>query len=225
MKHKKFLMVLLLLPIVASGVFASEQWVGVSFSYDWSQRFVADQARTHSFGGEGTNYTFFGDGNMGMRLGFDFLIPFSGSKLVNGERKDVSMAEAPMLVALQFGPSYKYDVTDWFTVYGGLGINASYTSQGGEVANIATPEKPYYGRYLDWQFGVLADLGMRFGIGDTFGIRVGTTLGTNFLQYRSFTVYIPESESNTQTSVKRSGWTDGYVDFSVKPYIGVSASF
>ncbi len=232
MGRKRAIVVTVLLCTVLTGAMASENWMGMSmlydFSMDWSDKTPDPEPQTQSLGGEITAYTYFSEGNVGLRFGFDFALPIAETQLnAAGQRVDVSVANAPMSISLQFGPAFRFPIASWYTLYIGGGVSLSYGSQAGTVKY--TPaggtETTYPARYVDWMYGLSLDMGMRFTIGDSFAIRLGTTLGGNFMQYRSISIYLNGTSITDPSYVGWDAWTKGYIGFFVKPYLGISATF
>jgi hypothetical protein len=213
---KKAIIFFILITGISISTFSltSESWLYFGFEYGNLFDSYLEQGETvHSYmGSPGLNfggYRFFDKKNYGLFVHGFFAIPVSGYKEINGVSIDNNYEE-PYQVGLLFGPGFRYNFTENFTLKGAIGLNIlmSWLDYSGYI--------PTYGdvfyETFRCDFGIGGDIGLKINITRAFFLNFGSIFTFDFLRFMIM-----------DTSFKKSsvGRMKNFYMFEIRPYITV----
>ncbi|MBP5161547.1 MAG: hypothetical protein ILP16_01025 [Spirochaetales bacterium] len=184
--------------------------VGVSYIYD-TYKFGEDTTVVDKAGQVGvgfTDFTFFGDTNLGLYIEADILVTVSDNNDENNENK------APVYADIGLGLAFKRDITKNSLLLGGIGIDMMYFSR----------ENTYYtmsGHFVVERtyvtMGVAADLEIAYKLGRDVYFSLGVKGDINFAKWvtvdaTDYTYWGPHTSSETQD-------TEGYFGYKITPKV------
>ncbi|MCL2381657.1 MAG: hypothetical protein FWC64_08715 [Treponema sp.] len=160
-----------------------------------------------------STYRFFTD-RTGIFVHGSLLFPTSGWVWDNDGMSniDFTLHAMNMQIGLIMGVAFRFDFTDDFKSYLGIGLNyvtaiASYFGQGG--GNVS------YDRFTR-TLGIGADVGLKVDVTDRFFVRLGSIVTFDFAKHTSLDIF-----SGTERTSSHSGWNESFFMLGLRPYISL----
>jgi len=202
---------------VSSFAFAiQETWFSLgyqqAFSVDtYKDDGVATETYTVSRGANISAYRFFTD-NVGIFVHGSLLFPSSGWVFNNDGLSPVDFNGYAInnQIGLILGAAFKFDITDDFNSYFGIGLDYLYAS-----ATYSGLGNVSYDR-MQSSLGIGADAGVKVDLADRFFVKVGSTFTFDFARHTTLDTY-----NGVATGDSFSGWDKGFLMLGANPYLSV----
>ena len=148
--------------------------------------------------------SYFND-NWGIYLNTDYLFPSESTVTTGGISVTATSSDwdFSMLLSLIIGPTYKYNFSDKFELFGALGFH---------VAEYSMTSK--YSAVLNFSFGIGGDVGVRYFPSEHFYMTGGCLLSHDF-----------RCEGKISTTYGSTKVSESYNFGSVRPYIGIGFKY
>ena len=206
------------------GIYAeTETWLTFGFQYGnyWEKVDKPEGTAVSWIGSPGivlNGYAFWNKNNIGLFIQDSFLFPNKSKVTTNGITITDGIKDFDSRFLFQFGigPGFKYNISDKFKLYFGLGPNISMMT--------CSVDKTVYNplTYLNLRLqiktraisiGIIGDTGVKYDISNIFYVAGGLKIGLDFAGHLKIETNIP--------GVSQSKWNSGYLGFHLNPYLGI----
>ena len=207
---KKTIIVLVAL-ILSSIVYANEAKTYITIAYNYgstTERAELNGVKTQTeliSNGLDLSVSYYGVKNWGFYLNTDYNFPTKATVTTKGISVTVTDSDwdSSMLLSVILGPTYKYDISPKFELFGAAGFHLAQYSMATE----------YVGT-INYSFGIGGDIGVRFLPSNHFYLTAGSILSHDFYY---------KGEIRTAYNTTKN---DGSYDFtSFRPYLGIGFTF